>query len=230
MAVATQTVPSLIAELNDLLQLDHDAVHAYTLAIKELEHSGYQRTIRRFRGDHLRHITQLQHLIEDYGGIPVNLPHLPTGAFKLAVQAAGAAGGDRAVLLAFKANERQVRDKYRVAAEGRHPADVSEVLHRAAEDEARHYAWALETLEESGAGEDTVAGRAAAMLEGPHAATATAIESAERAAMAGAERVRRAWRRRQPLSPFAIGGAVVVVLAGVGAVAALRSARRTRTS
>jgi hypothetical protein len=45
-------------------------------------------------------------------------------------------------------NERQVRDKYRRSARAPHPADITWVLARGAEDESRHYAWALETLEE----------------------------------------------------------------------------------
>src|SRR5215210_8514839 len=49
--MTTQSEAALIAELNDLLQLDHDAVQAYALAISSLKDASYQNTLRRFRGD-----------------------------------------------------------------------------------------------------------------------------------------------------------------------------------
>src|SRR3712207_4494291 len=125
----------LTANLNDLLQLDVDAVQAYALAIRQLQSSSRKQTLRRYQADHKRHITALKRLIRAHGGAPVAVSHIPTGPFKLAMQATGSLGGDKAVLLAFKSNERQVRDKYRRAADGDGlPADVSRVLKRAAAD------------------------------------------------------------------------------------------------
>ena len=144
---------ALLAELNDLLQLDHDAVQAYTLALDHLTDDLYRSSIDAFRADHQRHVGDLTRLIRSRGGTPVELPHIPTGVFKLAVQGVGVAGGDRGILLAFKANERQVRDKYRRAVAAGHPADVREVLRRNADDEVAHYAWVLEALDDLGAGE-----------------------------------------------------------------------------
>ena len=187
----SQTHDQLLAELNDLLQLDHDAVRAYTLAIKALDDPLRRNTLMHFRGDHERHIDNLVRVIQHRGGTPVQLSHIPSGAFKLAVQAAGNAGGDREVLLAFKANERQVRDKYLRLAGTDLPRDVAELVAHNAADEVKHYAWASEVLETMGAGEDTLAGRAEAAFEVAHARTADVMESAERAAMEQAERVRR---------------------------------------
>src|ERR687896_1288018 len=107
----TQTDTALVSELNDLLRLDHDAVQAYPLAIRLLQNPEYKRQLEEFRADHQRHIDELSQLIRSRDGVPLELPHLPSGAFKLAVQAVGGAGGDRAVPLAFKANERQGCDK-----------------------------------------------------------------------------------------------------------------------
>ena len=61
------------------------------------------------RGDHAPH--------SGSRGKPIQAPHLPTSVFKLAVQKAGAMSGETALILAFKANERQSRDKYRRMAE-----------------------------------------------------------------------------------------------------------------
>ena len=140
----------LVAELNDLMKLDHDAIHAYKLAIHSLESEEYKRQLGEFLADHQRHMDELTQLIKSRGGVPMHMPHGTTSMFKLLVQAVGAAGNDRSVLLAFKANERGSRDRYREAARSVHAGDVTSVLARAAEDESRHYAWALETLEDLG--------------------------------------------------------------------------------
>lgn len=203
----TQTDAALVAELNDLLQLDHDAVQAYSLAIKGIRNPEHRETLTRFRGDHERHVRELTELIREHDGIPVQLSHIPTGPMKLAVQAIGNAGEDREVLLAFKSNERQVRDKYRRMADRSHSADVAEVLSRAAADEERHYNWAARELERMGVGADTRVGRAATAFETAHSRSADMVEGAERMMMEGAERA-----RRSPLPAIALGVAGAMLL------------------
>lgn len=207
---------ALSAELNDLLQLDHDAVQAYTLAIRLLGNPDARRQLEEFRADHQRHIDELSQLVRSRDGVPIELPHLPSGVFKLAVQAIGAAGGDRAVLLAFKANERQVRDKYRRAARTPHPADVTSVLARAADDEARHYEWVLETLTELGVTPESATGRLESAFEVAHARAADVMEGAERQALRAAQGAARTLRDDIINNP--IGSALLAV--GVGFVAA----------
>jgi rubrerythrin len=220
MEQTTQSDSALVAELNDLLKLDHDALQAYTLAIRLLESEEYKRQLEEFRADHQRHIDELSQLIRSRDGTPLELPHLPSGAFKLAVQAIGGAGGDKAVVLAFKANERQVRDKYRRSARTPHPADVTSVLARAADDESRHYRWALETLEDLGLSPDSVTARAEQAFEVAHARAADVMEGAERQAMLvvqGAGRTLRDDVIRNPLSSalLAVGfGFVAATLFG----------------
>lgn len=192
---STQAGPDLIAELNDLLQLDHDAVQAYTIAIDNIETETLRSTLQAFRADHERHIQDLTRLIKDHDGMPIDMAHVPTGMFKQAVQSVGAMGGDREILLAFKANERQSRDKYRRAAsDATHPQEVREVLERNAADEENHYGWVISRLEEMGAGPDSMMGRAEGAFEEVHGKTADKIEGVERKAMAQAERARRTVR------------------------------------
>ena len=173
----------LIAELNDLLQLDHDAVQAYSLAIQSLKSNVYAETLIQYRGDHERHVRELGDLIRARGGTPVNMAHVPTGFFKLAVQALGAVGDDRQVLLAFKTNEGQVREKYLRHAERDHPAEVADVLRRAAADEDKHYAWVAEVLDRLGAGTETHLGRVQGVVEEAHRRTGDALEAAGRKVM-----------------------------------------------
>lgn len=223
MEPTTTREADLVAELNDMLQLDHDAVHAYTLAARLLRSDAHRATIESYRADHERHIRELTELVRAHGGIPMQLPH-PTGPFKLAVQAAGKLGGDRGVLLAFKANERQVRDKYRRTANRRHPEDVTLVLQRAAADEATHYAWVLEALEDLGVSQSGRAARLEAAMEVPHARMADMLEGAGRGAMRVAERARRAVGGRKAAA--GAGLAAVVLVAGVGLLVSGMRGRR----
>lgn len=180
---SSRTHASLIADLNDLLQLDHDAVEAYTLAIDLVRSDSYRKALVEHRADHKRHIEELAALIRDRGGLPTELPH-PTGPIKLVVQALGAAPGDETLLLAFKAVEGQGRDKYRrFAQKAGYPADVAEVVRRAADDEARHYRWAEEALRELGAGAGTIPHTVASAIEGLHKLVADPVEAAGRKVM-----------------------------------------------
>jgi rubrerythrin/limonene-1,2-epoxide hydrolase len=173
---------ALIAELNDLIQLDHDAVEAYTIAIDRIKDVGRRESLVAFRADHKRHIEELAAQVRARGGLPIELPH-PTGALKLAVQALGALGDDRSLLLAFKAVEGQVRDKYQRAARRTMPGDVAEIVTRAAADEAKHYAWVETTLKELGAGQGTLPHGVASAVEGIHKLLADPIERVEREVM-----------------------------------------------
>lgn len=173
---------ALIADLNDLLQLDHDAVEAYTLAIDVVRSDRYREALVVHRADHKRHIEELAALVRKRGGLPTELPH-PTAPLKLVVQALGAAPNDQTLLLAFKAVERQVRDKYGRFAAKRFPEDVREVVQRAADDEVRHYQWAEDSLRELGAGAGTLPHALGSALENVHKVLADPVEAAGRRVM-----------------------------------------------
>jgi len=227
--VITDTM--LTANLNDLLQLDVDAVQAYSLAMRQLESAVRRRTVQRYQADHKRHITQLKRLIRKYGGTPIAVSHLPTGPFKLAMQATGSVGGDKAVLLAFKANEHQGRDKYRRAADRKGlPADVARVLERAAADEERHYRWAEKALERMGAGRRTAVGKVARVVEVANAAAVDVVEEAEKPLMVAVEATARGVKAatRRPLRRAAVAAAVTAVPGVAGAAALALAGKRVR--
>jgi hypothetical protein len=200
---------ALTALLNDLLQLDHDAVSAYGIALRELDSPHLRTQLEAHLRDHERHIEELGAHIERVGGMAMPVPHL-TGAFKMAVQAAAGAGSDRAVLLAFKANEMQVRDKYARAA-GRQdlPPDVLATLQRGAADEDRHYDWAVQSLEALGADRDDRDVQATRAFARVHGRTADGIEAVERGAMRLTEQARRALRNSTVRTAVTAGLAVV---------------------
>jgi rubrerythrin len=207
-----------IAMLNDLLQLDHDAVGAYGIAIGAASNESHREALRGFRADHERHIEEITRLIQERGGKPIQAPHLPTGVFKLAVQKAGALGGDTALLLTFKANERQSRDKYRRVAENADDLEVADVLARAADDEIRHYDWAVRTLLELGVSPDSPAARVERVIEVGHARFADVMEGLETGAMTLFEGVRRGTKAKPLL--------VAVAAVGAGLLASALGRRR----
>ena len=173
---------STIARLNDLLQLDHDAVEAYTIAINMARDVRYRETLADYRADHKRHIEELSTLVRDYGGLPTEMPH-PTGALKLAVQAIGAAAGDDALLLAFKAVEGQARDKYARATQEPLPADAAVIVALAYADEEKHYRWVEQTLNSRGVGQGTLPHALASVVERVHKTLADPIEAVGRTVM-----------------------------------------------
>ncbi|HEU0014015.1 MAG TPA: ferritin-like domain-containing protein, partial [Longimicrobium sp.] len=151
------TAPAATAEildgLNDLLQLDHDAIGAYEIAMEKLHDRDHAAQIAGFRRDHERHIRELNELIAELGGTPVNQPHM-TGPFKLALQSLGALAGDKGVLMAFRTNEMAVRAKYDsyAAKANLWPTSIKRIIDRCALDEERHYAWVADLLSRMGVG------------------------------------------------------------------------------
>lgn len=143
--------------LNDLLQLDHDALGAYEIAIQKLKDRDHADQINGFRRDHERHVRELSELIAELGGTPKNEPHA-TGPFKQALQSLGAMAGDRGVLMAWRTNELQVRTKYDAYASRAlsWPQNVKRVIDRNALDEERHYRWVVDVLSGMGLGSGTV--------------------------------------------------------------------------
>jgi ElaB/YqjD/DUF883 family membrane-anchored ribosome-binding protein len=139
--------------LNDLLQLDHDAVAAYDVAISKLEDRDHADQIAGFRRDHERHIRELNEVVSRLGGTPTNHPHA-TGPFKTALQSLGGLAGDKGLLMSFRTNELQVRTKYDSYASKAMlwPPDVKRVIDGAALDEERHYAWVAGVLQRMGVG------------------------------------------------------------------------------
>jgi rubrerythrin len=187
----TVTGEALVSELNDLLQLDFDSIGAYTVAIERVESVTYREALESFLRDHQRHVRDLSALVQAAGGTPVTAPHVPTGAFKLAVQAlASMVGKDRELLLAFKTNEGQARDKYARLAARPHAPEVADVLRRAAADEEKHYEWAESRLAKLGAGPSSVAGKMQRAAEVVQGREFDAIEAVERKVTEMLDRVR----------------------------------------
>jgi rubrerythrin len=150
----------ILEGLNDLLQLDHDAIGGYEIAIEQLRNREYALQIEHFCRDHERHIQRLNDAILELGGIPVNEPHA-TAPLKQALQRLSARGGDRSLLAAWRANELDVRTKYDSYAKQAlfWPAPIKRLIDENALDEERHYEWIVKLMAENQLGEGEVANR-----------------------------------------------------------------------
>lgn len=132
-------MPGLIEELANL---ERDAVAAYDAAIDRLDDAGHKAKVAQFREDHVQHLEELETLAQKHGGRfpldPGALSILTTGKVKMADMM----GGDGAILKAMAANEVQTVTAYDNAAENDAvPAEDRSIFERARADEERHKAW-----------------------------------------------------------------------------------------
>jgi uncharacterized protein (TIGR02284 family) len=147
--MATHTIDAveLVEELNRLIHLDYDAVHAYDAAIDRLDDEASRDALTRFRADHARHIDELQRLVRKLGGEPTDRADVKRVLTQGMVVIRGLQG-DHGVLTAMKQNEDQTNAAYEraVALEGL-TGPIREVLDRNLVDERRHRAWIEQRLE-----------------------------------------------------------------------------------
>jgi uncharacterized protein (TIGR02284 family) len=136
-----ESAQPLIATLNNLIVLDFDAVSAYQAAIERLEGGLYKRTLRKFLGDHERHIEELSPLVHELGGRAPVRSDVRT-LLTLGKLIVGQLAGDRGILSALDGNEDDTNEAYAAACRRLDaPAHVQTVLLRSLADERRHRAW-----------------------------------------------------------------------------------------
>ena len=140
MADQMLTQDKIIEELNEVLQIDIDAVGAYQAAVSSIGEPGIKQQILAFQGDHQRHITDLTSIIQRLGGKPETKPDLQGAARKGFTRVAGLIGTE-AVLRAMLSNEKLTNNVYAKHVAKAFPQDILDVLRANYGDEQRHYAW-----------------------------------------------------------------------------------------
>jgi rubrerythrin len=146
MVCGSELAAETVSELNDLIQLDLAAIEAYTAVIDAVEGGSLRESLRSFSRDHGRHVQELTILIEALGGSPVTTLRETGTAFRDALGEAARKGGDRAVVMLFRAKQMHIRDRYWWHADRPYPSEVRRAVRRFAEEEERHYGWASATL------------------------------------------------------------------------------------
>lgn len=132
--------------VNNLIELDYDAIEAYEAAIERLENADYKMRLEEFKRDHQRHITDLSTVLAEYGEEPSSSGDMKKVLVKGKVVIAGMAG-DKQILQAMNSNEEDTNKAYEKAiAECEADPNVGSVLHKNLLDEKRHKSWIKDCL------------------------------------------------------------------------------------
>jgi uncharacterized protein (TIGR02284 family) len=127
--------------LKALLELEYDAIEAYSAAIRRLADPAIQRTFDGFRSDHQRHVRELSDYLRTQGHEP------PEGADAKALLTEGKVVigqlvGDKGILIAMRSNERDTNTAYeRTFLREDISAELGIILSRNLDDERRHQQW-----------------------------------------------------------------------------------------
>jgi uncharacterized protein (TIGR02284 family) len=134
-----------IEKLNDLIQLDYDAVGAYEAAIERIDVESIGSRLREFQKDHRRHITDLSAQVTRLGGKPKQKPDVKGFVLK-GFTAITSMMGNEAALRAMQGNEKLTNTSYSNALRENWPADIRNVIEQNYRDEQRHLAYIEDAL------------------------------------------------------------------------------------
>jgi rubrerythrin len=136
----TLTDPEIVDHLNDLRQLDYDAVQTYEIAIGAVDEDAVREDLAAFKRDHERHITDLGRVIAAHGGTPEELSRDVKGVLLEGLTKLRSVTGTLGALKAMRMNEQLTNRRYDEAVELALPADVLSIVSANREDERRHLA------------------------------------------------------------------------------------------
>jgi uncharacterized protein (TIGR02284 family) len=127
-----------ISVLNNLIQLDIDAVHAYGQAIDNMDDAVVKNRLQEFQGDHERHIRVLMEVVREQGGTPIEYKRDFKGFLIEGMTAIRSAMGTKGALKAMKTNEVLTNRRYDAALQEDLPPRVRDIVMRNRDDERRH--------------------------------------------------------------------------------------------
>lgn len=146
MVTLVGTQENFLKALQELMELDFDAIEAYQAAIDRLDNQAYIGQLESFMKDHMRHTRDLKDLIIKAGGTPPEgtsaKSYLTKGKVVL-----GSLIGDKVLLMAMKTNEDDTNTAYEKLNSHPHKTqESSEILKIGLEDEKRHRKWIEDTI------------------------------------------------------------------------------------
>ncbi len=135
-----------VARLRNLAQLDVDAVGAYDAAIARVNEPLVRERLNDFRVDHVRHVQDLNALIQRFGGQPVELKPDLMGAAMKGITSVTSMMGTEAALVAMLGNEEFTNRTYDLALAFDWSPEVRGLIEKNREDERRHITWIREAV------------------------------------------------------------------------------------
>lgn len=136
----------LTDKLNDLIQLDVDAVEAYDHAIKHVDYDDIRKRFIGFQEDHRAHIRNLSELVQKMGGTPAKPKPDLKGYLIEGFTALRSLIGTKSALEAMKTNEKLTNRKYEEAVGLDFPEDAMKLLQANLSQEKRHLSYIEEIL------------------------------------------------------------------------------------
>lgn len=130
----------IVKNLNDLIELEYDAIAAYQAAIDRLENQAYIDKLASFMHDHVNHIATLSQLVSQEGGAAADSGDMKMILTKGKVVIAEL-GGDEAILKAMKMNEAVTNETYEKEVAKSYPEPIQSILLTHFADERRHKQW-----------------------------------------------------------------------------------------
>lgn len=145
----------IIKTLSNLIHLDQDAIRAYDEAINASENLEIRAKLTEFRGDHHRHVRDLEAQVRSLGAEPE--AGRDVKGFLIEGFTALTSQGDKSALFAMRVNEELTNRTYRDALDDVLPEDIRVVVERNYEDEVRHISWIKEAISAGGWGSEKAA-------------------------------------------------------------------------
>jgi rubrerythrin len=130
----------MIDQLNELIQLDFDAIVSYEHAIAHCDDFAARRDLELFMRDHQRHIRDLAKVIRACDGTPIDVHRDLKGLILEGITTVRSLGGTLAALRAMRTNERLTNRVYRNAAAVAAAPIAHVVIAQNYADEQRHLA------------------------------------------------------------------------------------------
>ena len=128
----------IIDQLNDLIQLDYDAVQAYDLALQHIADADAADDLELFKSDHERHIVELHAVVTVLGGVPKQLGRDLKGILIEGMTKLRSATGTTGALKAMRVNEKLTNKTYEKALQIQMPPVAHEIVIINRDDERRH--------------------------------------------------------------------------------------------
>ncbi len=136
----------VVKMLNNLAQLDIDAISAYKQALKNIDDNEIAAALKTFQQDHQRHVEDLTVTVKKLGGNPPNFTPDIKGFLLQGFTAIRSLTGTVGALKAMQSNEKLTTKTYEEAMQENYPSDIKSLIEKNFNDEKRHYRYIQETL------------------------------------------------------------------------------------
>jgi len=125
--------------LEDLMQIDYDAVRAYEQALEHVDDEEARGDLEQVKIEHQRHLTELAALVRQLGGHPGEIHRDATGLLLEGMTLVRSVTGTLGALRALRTDEKVLVERYEKALDGC-PDPVLAAVARHWHDECRHLA------------------------------------------------------------------------------------------